>query len=74
VKCCVFVVDFIFRSTSSGCGITSSSYLVCVFLNRIWELGGGWGGRFLVQKISHRSYECRKLVVAEIGIYHCVVV
>jgi len=44
VKCCVFVVDFIFRSTSSGCGITSSSYLVCVFLNRIWELGGGVGG------------------------------
>jgi hypothetical protein len=40
VKCCIFVVDFIFRSTSSGCGITSLSYLVCVFLNRIWELGG----------------------------------
>jgi hypothetical protein len=37
---CIFVVDFIFRSTSSGCGITSSSYLVCVLLNRIWELGG----------------------------------
>ncbi len=43
MKCCIFVVDFIFRSTSSGCGITSLSSLVCVFLNRIWELGGGVG-------------------------------
>ncbi len=51
MKCCVFVVDFIFRSTSSGCGITSSSYLVCVFLNRIWELGvGGGGGDFLCRR------------------------
>ncbi len=40
MNCFIFVVDFLFRSTSSGCGITSLSYLVCVFLNRIWERGG----------------------------------